>query len=80
MDSFAKGLKVAAKLVEDRVFENVVADRYASFSEGIGADIVAGKVGFKQLEQYALDNDSIVNRSGRQELLKSILNQYILAD
>lgn len=80
MDSFAKGLKVAAKLVEDRVFENFVADRYASFREGIGADIVAGKVGFKELEQYALGNDNIVNRSGRQEMLKSILNQYILAD
>lgn len=78
VDSFARGLQVAAKLLEDKVLENVISDRYASFSEGIGADIVAGKTDFKTLEAYALQNNPIVNKSGRQELIKAVLNQYLL--
>ncbi len=78
MDTFARGLKVAAKLIEDKVFENFIANRYASYNEGIGKDIVDGKVGFKELEKYAMENGATPNVSGRQELLESILNQYII--
>lgn len=78
MDAFARGLKVAHKLVEDRVFENVINERYSSFKEGIGLEIVEGKANFHTLEQYALKNPNIMNKSGRQERLKAILNQYIL--
>jgi xylose isomerase len=78
MDAFAKGLKVAAKLIEDGVFEDFKANRYASYQEGIGKDIMEKKVGFKELEAYALANGTTPNVSGRQELLESILNQYIL--
>ncbi|MGG0465194.1 xylose isomerase [Priestia aryabhattai] len=78
MDAFARGLKVAHKLVEDRVFENVINERYSSFKEGIGLKIVEGKANFHTLEQYAFKNQKIVNKSGRQERLKAILNQYIL--
>ncbi|KNH21595.1 MAG: xylose isomerase [Priestia megaterium] len=78
MDAFARGLKVAHKLVEDRVFENVINERYSSFKEGIGLEIVEGKANFHTLEQYAFKNTNIVNKSGRQERLKAILNQYIL--
>ena len=35
MDTFAKGLKVAAKLLEDKVFENFKAERYASYNDGV---------------------------------------------
>jgi len=78
MDAFARGLKVAAKLLEDRVFEDFKEERYASYREGIGKDIVEGKVGFKELEAYALKNNVTKNKSGRQEMLENILNQYII--
>ncbi len=77
MDTFAKGLKVAAKIIEDGKLDTLVSERYKSYSEGIGKDIVEGKAGFKELESYALENDRIVNSSGRQEVLESMLNQYI---
>ena len=77
MDTFARGLKVAAKLLEDRVLEDFIDKRYASFSYGIGKDIVDCKVGFKELEEYAIQNNKIINQSGRQEMLEAILNQYI---
>mgnify|MGYP000863929931 FL=1 len=77
MDTFARGLKVAAKLIEDKVFEDFKEDRYSSYTEGIGKDIVDGKVGFKELEAFALENGITPNKSGRQEYLETILNQYI---
>jgi xylose isomerase len=81
MDTYAKGLKVAAKLIEDRVFEDFIAKRYSSFNEGIGADVVSGKATLASLAEYALNNESPrKNESGRQEMLKAILNQYILAN
>lgn len=78
MDTFAKGLKIAHKMLEDKVFENFVADRYSSYTKGIGKDIVDGNVGLEELAAYALANDQIANESGRQEKLEGILNQYIL--
>ena len=81
MDTYAKGLKVAAKLIEDRVFEDFIAKRYSSFTEGIGADVVSGKATLASLAEYALNNETPrKNESGRQEMLKGLLNQYILAD
>lgn len=77
MDTFAKGLKVAYKIQQDGVFDNFVKERYKSFTEGIGKDIVDGKASFETLEKYALEHSKIVNKSGRQEMLESILNQYI---
>jgi len=78
MDAFARGLKVAYKLKEDRVFESVVAERYRSYKEGIGLEIVEGRANFHTLEQYALNNSTIKNESGRTEQLKATLNQYLL--
>ncbi|MEQ7807739.1 xylose isomerase [Priestia aryabhattai] len=78
MDAFARGLKVAHKIIEDRVFESIIDERYSSFKEGIGLEVVEGRANFHTLEKYAFENSNIVNKSGRQEQLKAILNQYIL--
>jgi xylose isomerase len=77
MDAFARGLVVAAKMIEDRVLENVLEQRYSSFTSGIGADIISGKANFRTLEAYALQNNPIKNDSGRLELIKATINQYI---
>ena len=78
MDSFAKGLKVADKLIEDQVFERIINECYDSYNSGIGLEIVSGKANFHTLEAYVLRSKSLHNKSGRQEQLKSILNQYLL--
>ncbi|MGM9970978.1 MAG: xylose isomerase [Anaeroplasmataceae bacterium] len=77
MDTFAKGLKVAAKLYEDKVLEDFKDKRYASYKEGIGAKIVNNETSFEELSKYAYEHDQIVNESGRQEMLEAIINQYI---
>ncbi|VEU79861.1 xylose isomerase [Haploplasma axanthum] len=79
MDSFAAGLKIAAKMWEDGVFEDNLKSRYSSYTKGIGKDIVDGKVGFKELEKYVFDKKDIdENESGKQEYLEALINQYIL--
>jgi ATP-dependent Lon protease len=72
MDTFAKGLRIAQRIIEDGKLDSFVEDRYASYVTGIGKDIVEGRAGFRELEKYALDNDKIINASGRQELLEAI--------
>lgn len=78
MDSFAVGLKVAHQLIEDKVLNHFIEDRYRSYTEGIGKEIMEERANFKTLEQYALDLPEIKNESGRVEELRAIINQYIL--
>ncbi|WP_282139890.1 xylose isomerase [Cytobacillus oceanisediminis] len=78
MDTFAVGAKVAQRLIEDKVLDNFIADRYSSYTEGIGLEIVEGKADFRKLEKHALQLEKIENKSGRQEQLKAVLNKYIL--
>ncbi|MDQ0089420.1 xylose isomerase [Paenibacillus anaericanus] len=79
MDTFAKGLKVAGKLIEDKFFDNILDERYASFKSGIGADIVAGKTDLKSLAAYAMQADEIKNKSNHLELIKAQLNEYMFS-
>ncbi len=77
MDTFAKGLLVADQLISDGVLDQFVANRYASYQEGIGQKIVAGETSFEELAAYALTHDQIRLQSGRQEMLEDIVNRYI---
>lgn len=77
MDTFAKGLLVADKLQADGVLDQFVANRYASYQEGMGKKIVEGSTSFEELAAYALKHDQIVLQSGRQEMLEDIVNRYI---
>lgn len=78
MDAFAKGLKIAHGIIEDGKIDKFVSDRYSSYSTGVGADITSGRVGFKELEKYVLENDTIIiNSSGRQEMLEALVNSYM---
>ncbi len=77
MDAFAKGLKVAHRLLTSKELEEFTSKRYQSYQMGIGEKIVSGDVGFEELEDYTLNNHDIVNISGRQEMLEAILNKYL---
>src|SRR5437870_10574376 len=71
MDAFARGLKIAAAIRADGEFDCFVKDRYSSFDTGVGANIEAGKVNFKQLSQYMLEKGNPApNSSGRVEMLE----------
>ncbi|RMG03401.1 MAG: xylose isomerase [Planctomycetota bacterium] len=78
MDTFAMGLKIAAAMRADGELQKMVAERYASWDAGIGAEIEAGKHDLKSLEKYMLEKGDISpNASGRQELFENVVNRYI---
>ena len=81
MDTFALGLRIAAKLIEDGRVDKFVADRYASWTTGIGKDIIDGKVTMEDLEKYALEKGEVTASlsSGRQEMLESIMNNIMFS-
>ena len=75
MDAFALGLRIADRLQRDGRLDTFVAERYASWQSGIGAQIMAGTAGLKELEAYALEMGEVTtNTSGRQEYLENIVN------
>jgi xylose isomerase len=79
MDTFALGLKMAVRIIEDGRVDQFVADRYASFQTGIGKRIVSGTATIAELEQYALAKGEVETSSGRQEYLEAIVNSLLFA-
>ena len=77
MDAFARGLKIAAGIIEDGRIDEFKKARYASYDSGIGAEIEAGTADFDKLDSYAQSIDAPVLESGRQEMLENILNEYL---
>ena len=78
MDTFARGLKIAAAIRAGGELSEFVKDRYASWDTGIGADIEAGQHDFASLERYMLvEGDITPNQSGRQEMLENLVNRYV---
>lgn len=79
MDTFALGLKAAAKLIEEGLIDKFIEERYSSYKEGIGKKIAEGNITFEELEEYIIDKEKIENKSGKQEYLEVIVNQVILS-
>ena len=78
MDTFARGLKIAAAIRKDGRLAEFVRNRYRSWDAGVGKKIEEGKVGFKELETYALKMGEVTtNESGRQEFLENLINEFI---
>jgi len=77
MDTYALGLRKAAQIVEDGRLDKFTAERYVSWKNGIGADITAGKVGLKELEEYSLKKEPELPASGRQEMLEGMINKIM---
>jgi xylose isomerase len=78
MDAFARGLKIAAAIRKDGRLAAFIKNRYSSWDSGIGRDIEKGKVGFKELAQYAIRLGEVkTNQSGRQEFLENLINEFI---
>jgi xylose isomerase len=77
MDAFARGLKNAARIIEDGKLDRFVQQRYAGWDSGLGARIEKGEMGFAELEAYTLEHGEPKLQSGRQEMLKNMLNEYL---
>ena len=79
MDTFALGLRIAAKIIEDGRIDEFKDDRYRSYKQGIGKKIVDNDITFEELDSYARGLTNIEVESGRQEYLQEIINNIIFS-
>jgi len=77
MDAFAHGLKVAAAIRRDGRIAAFVKARYASWDSELGQQIEAGKMSLSELHTLAVGAEPPCLKSGRQEVLEGIFNQYL---
>jgi len=78
MDCCARGVKAAAKMIEDKALSGPLAERYAGWQTPEAQKILAGSSSLESLEAHVLKNN--VNpepRSGRQEFLENVVNRYV---
>ncbi|WP_434981319.1 xylose isomerase [Daejeonia sp. YH14] len=77
MDTFAKGLLVAADILEKSDYKKLRQQRYSSFDSGSGKAFEEGKLTLEDLRKIALKNGEPQPKSGKQELFEAIVNMYI---
>ena len=77
VDTFARGLLVADKIISSSHYDALREKRYSSFDSGKGKDFEDGKLDFTDLYEIAKENGELELQSGKQELFENIINQYI---
>ena len=76
MDAMARALENAAALLEESPLCKMVAERYASFDEGLGKKFENGELTFEDVYAYGKEVNEPKQTSGKQELYEAILNMY----
>jgi xylose isomerase len=77
MDTFARALIAADKIINQSAYVSLRKERYASFDSGDGSLFEKGKLTLKDLHKIAGNAAEPGQKSGKQELFENILNQYI---
>lgn len=77
MDTFARGLIIADKILEHSPYKKIRKERYASFDSGKGKDFEEGKLTLEDLRNLAFSQGEPKQISGKQEWLENIINHYI---
>jgi xylose isomerase len=77
MDTMARSLLAASKLLEDGELSGFVEQRYAGWSEGLGQSIRNGEHTLSSLHDRQLTAADPTARSGRQELLENLVARAI---
>jgi len=78
MDTMAKALLNAAKLIEEAPLSSFVEERYSGWNQDLGKRILAGEESLESLSKIVHSkNINPTQVSGRQELLENIVNRYL---
>ena len=76
-DTFARGLIVADKILNDSNFSSTINKRYSSFDFGDGKKFENGNLSLEDLFKIAKNSKNIEKISGKTEFLENIINNYI---
>jgi len=78
MDCCARGLKAAARMIEDKALSGPLEERYAGWASAEAQAMLSGQ---RTLEEIAgrvvRDKIEPQPRSGRQEYLENVVNRYV---
>jgi xylose isomerase len=77
MDTFARALVTADAILTKSPYKQFRTERYATFDSGHGAEFAKGNLTLEDLRKIAHEAGEPTPRSGKQEWLESIINQYI---
>jgi xylose isomerase len=77
MDTLARGLIIADRILEKSAYTAMKKARYAGFDSGDGARFENGKLGLEELAALAATLGEPKQISGKQELFESMINQYL---
>ncbi|MBK1682839.1 xylose isomerase [Rhodoferax fermentans] len=78
MDVCARALLAAEKMIQDGRLAEVVAQRYAGWSQPWAQDVLAGKTSLDALADKVLqDNRDVLPVSARQEYLENLVNRFV---
>jgi xylose isomerase len=78
MDTFARALVIADKILKDSDYLKMRKKRYQSFDKGAGKDFEKGKLTLAKLRDIAEELGEPESRSGKQELYEQLINMYLI--
>ncbi len=78
MDCCARGLKAAARMLEDGALSGFVEERYAGWSGADSQAILSGRSSLEEIAaRVATEDIDPRPKSGRQEYLENVVNRYV---
>ncbi|MFB6341736.1 xylose isomerase [Saccharicrinis sp. FJH62] len=77
MDTFARSLIIADKILKESDYLKLRKERYASYDSGKGADFEEGKLSLEDLNAIAKEVGEPKQLSGKQEMFEQLINMYI---
>ena len=78
MDTFARALIIADKILKDSDYLKMRKKRYESFDKGAGKDFEKGKLTLGKLRDIAEELGEPETKSGKQELYEQLINMYLV--
>jgi xylose isomerase len=79
MDTYARALLIADRIVSDGRLEEFRASRYASFGPADGQRFEAGDMTLTDLRDIAAANPEPARESGKQEWVENVINDYMFS-
>jgi len=77
MDTFARALKIAYKVLSESDYLKIRKERYSSFDKGDGLLFEKGKLTLDAMRELAINMGEPIAISGKQEKLEQLINMYI---
>jgi xylose isomerase len=78
MDTFARALLIADKVLKESDYLKMRKKRYESFDKGTGKDFEKGKITLEKLHDIAAKLGEPVQKSGKQEMYEQLINMYLV--